>query len=66
MRWTAVALALVWLCAKAQAQDISGTWQGVGLWGGKTQTQRVIQITRKAKGVAYLKQLFAEPLGLLA
>ena len=49
MRWMVAAFALVCLCVKTQAQDIQGTWQGVGIWGGKTQTRRVIQITRKAK-----------------
>jgi non-heme chloroperoxidase len=50
MRGIAVAAVLACLATKTQAQDVNGTWQGLGLWGGKTQTQRAIQITRKAKG----------------
>jgi non-heme chloroperoxidase len=39
---------LTCLSTTTQAQDISGAWQGVGLFG-KIQTQRVIRITRRPK-----------------
>src|ERR1044071_8311631 len=44
------ALALIYSCVGGQAQDISGTWQGVGLWGGKLKTERVVRIAKRPKG----------------
>jgi len=45
----ALLAALLWPLA-AQALDISGTWQGMGLSGGTTHTRRVIQIAKAPDG----------------